>query len=148
MREQNQSPNRKAIWKLFSSELPEPSQLVNVLIINTTRIQVRPENRNEFLQTVCPLLEPIRNEKGCMAYRIFVDATDENSSLLVGEWQTQEDWSNHLKSNDFAVLMGAITVLGSPNCIELRLLSSVPSLPEPCQPAVRRTDNVYFFSKE
>jgi quinol monooxygenase YgiN len=86
---------------------------------------VRPGNRTEFFQTVFPLLAPIRSEKGCVAYRIFVDATDENSSLLVGEWQTHEDWSNHLKSGDFAILMGAITVLGSPNCIELRVLSSV-----------------------
>ncbi len=61
-----------------------------------------------------------------MAYRVFVDATDENSSLLIGEWQSQEDWSNHLNSRDFAILMGAITVLGSPNSIELRLLSSIP----------------------
>ena len=61
-----------------------------------------------------------------MTYRFFVDATDENSSLLVGEWQSHEDWSNHLKSYDFAVLLGAITVLGSPDTIEFRLLSAVP----------------------
>jgi quinol monooxygenase YgiN len=97
-----------------------------VVIVNTTRIQVRPEKWKEFLQTIRPLLQPIRNEKGCRAYRVFVDVSDENSSLLVGEWQTHEDWSNHLKSDDFAILMGAITVLGSPNCIEFRLLSSVP----------------------
>jgi len=102
------------------------NRVVNLVIVNTTRITVRPENRNEFFQTLFRLLEPIRNEKGCMAYRCFVDATDENSSLLVGEWQSHEDWSNHLKSRDFSVLMGAITVLGSPNCIEFRLLSSVP----------------------
>jgi quinol monooxygenase YgiN len=97
-----------------------------VVIVNTTRIKVSPEHWVEFLQTVCPLLQPIRKEKGCMAYSVFVDAVDENSSLLVGEWQTHDDWSNHLKSDDFAILMGAITVLGSPNCIEFRLLSSVP----------------------
>ena len=61
-----------------------------------------------------------------MAYSVFVDAVDENSSLLVGEWQTHDDWTNHLKSEDFAILMGAITVLGSPNSIEFRILSSVP----------------------
>jgi quinol monooxygenase YgiN len=102
--------------------------VVNSVIVNTTRVTVRPEKRNEFFQTVYPLLEPIRSEHGCMAYRVFVDATDENSSLLVGEWLTHEDWSNHLQSRDFAVLLGAITVLGSPDCIEFRLLSSVPMI--------------------
>jgi quinol monooxygenase YgiN len=80
------------------------------------------------MQTVCPLLEPIRREKGCMSYRIFVDATDQNASLLVGEWQTQNDWTNHLRSKDHAILMGAITVLGVPNCVESRLLYAVPVL--------------------
>jgi quinol monooxygenase YgiN len=96
------------------------------MIVNTTKITMRAENRNEFLQTIYPLLDPIRHEKGCVAYRFFVDATDENSSLLVGEWQTREDWSNHLRSRDFAILLGAITVLGSPAGIEFRLLASVP----------------------
>jgi quinol monooxygenase YgiN len=95
------------------------------MIVNTTRITIRPENRTEFFQTICPLLDPIRHEKGCVAYRFFVDATDENSSLLLGEWQTREDWSNHLQSRDFAILLGALTVLGSPSAIEFRLLSSV-----------------------
>lgn len=98
------------------------------VIVNTTKVTVRPEKRNEFYQTVYPLLEPIRHTKGCMAYQVFVDAVDENSSLLVGEWQTAEDWNDHLNSRDFAVLLGAITVLGSPDCIEFRLLSAVPGL--------------------
>jgi len=95
------------------------------MVVNTTKVTILPENRNEFFQTICPLLEPIRKEKGCVAYRFFVEATDENSSLLVGEWQTREDWSNHLRSRDFAILLGAITVLGSPAGIEFRLLCSI-----------------------
>ena len=95
------------------------------MVVNTTKVRIRPENRNEFFQTICPLLDPIRNEKGCLAYGFFVDATDENSSLLIGEWQTREDWSNHLRSRDFVILLGAITVLGSPAGIEFRLLYSV-----------------------
>jgi len=101
--------------------------MVKSMIVNTTRITIRPENRNEFFQTIRPLLDPIRHEKGCLAYRFFVDATDENTSLLLGEWQSREDWSNHLRSRDFAILLGALTVLGSPAGIEFRLLSSVDS---------------------
>jgi quinol monooxygenase YgiN len=95
------------------------------MVVNTTKVTIRPENRNEFFQTICPLLDPIRNEKGCVGYGFFVDAIDENSSLLIGEWQTREDWNNHLRSRDFAILLGAITVLGSPAGIEFRLLCSI-----------------------
>ncbi|MCM3901354.1 MAG: antibiotic biosynthesis monooxygenase [Pyrinomonadaceae bacterium] len=95
------------------------------VIVNTTRITVRPENRTELFQTIWPLLAPIRREKGCRAYRFYVDAVDENSSMLIGEWDTKEDWSNHLRSRGYAVLRGAITVLSSPASIDFKLLSAI-----------------------
>jgi quinol monooxygenase YgiN len=94
------------------------------VIVDTTRITVRPENRTELFQTIWPLLAPIRREKGCQTYRFYVDAVDENSSVLIGEWDTKEDWSNHLRSGDFAVLLGAITVLSNAG-IDFKLLSSI-----------------------
>lgn len=95
------------------------------MIINTTKITVRPENRKELYQTILPLLEPIRAEKGCLSYRFYVDTTDENSTLLVGEWESRNDLDNHLRSNDFAILVGAISVLGGPERIESQLLATI-----------------------
>ena len=86
---------------------------------------VRPENRGELFQTIRPLLDPIRREKGCLAYRFYVDAIDENSTVLIGEWESQEDWNNHLQSRDFAILLGAITILSSPDSIDFKLLSAI-----------------------
>ena len=84
-----------------------------------------PENRTELFQTIMQLLPPIREEKGCRNYRFYVDPVDEDSSLLIGEWETKEDWSKHLRSTDFAVLLGAIAVLTRPACIQFKLFSSV-----------------------
>lgn len=95
------------------------------MIVNTTRITVPPENRGELFQTIEPLLDPIRNEKGCLAYHFYVEVTDENSTVLIGEWESQADWANHLHSRDFAVLLGAITILSSPSSIDSKLLTSV-----------------------
>lgn len=86
---------------------------------------MRPENRTELFQTICPLLAPIRREKGCRTYHFYVDSVDEDSSILIGEWETKEDWSNHLRSRDFAVLLGAITVLSTPASVEFKLLSTI-----------------------
>ena len=82
------------------------------MVVNTTRITVQPEKRTEFLQTITPLLEPIKGAKGCRDFGCYVDAADQNSTLLVGEWDTETDLNNYLGSNDFAILRGAITVLG------------------------------------
>ena len=91
------------------------------MIVNTTRITFHPDKRGEFLQTIKRLVEPIKNAKGCRAFRLYLDAADENSSLIVGEWETELDLTNHLRSNDFAILRGAITVL-STGCTQFQAL--------------------------
>lgn len=81
------------------------------MIVNTTRITVQPDKRTEFLQSIGPLVEPIKSAKGCRDFGFYLDAADENSTLLVSEWETETDLDNYLGSNDFAILRGAITVL-------------------------------------
>lgn len=81
------------------------------MIVNTSRITVYPEKRAEFLQTVAQLLGPGKGPRGCLAFRLYVDVADENSSLLISEWETESDLNDYLHSTDFAILHGAITVL-------------------------------------
>lgn len=83
------------------------------MIVNTTRITVPPEKRTEFVQTIGRLLEPIKRAHGCRTFDFYFDAADENSTLLVSEWDTETDLNNYLGSDDFAVLRGAITVLSA-----------------------------------
>ena len=82
------------------------------MILNTVRITVEPQNRTEFVQTLRHVLKPIKAAKGCRSFNVYVDADDENSSLLVSEWDTEDDLNTHLKSEDFAILRGVISVLG------------------------------------
>jgi quinol monooxygenase YgiN len=82
-----------------------------IVILNTTRITVKPENGNELGQTIGRLVEPVRDIKGCRSFRFYLDAADENSLLLFSEWETEADLNNYLRSNTFAILNGAIKVL-------------------------------------
>jgi quinol monooxygenase YgiN len=81
------------------------------MIVKTTRITVNPEKRIELVQTIGRLLGPTRGVKGCRTFRFYFDALDENSSLLISEWETELDLERYLRSNDFAVLRGAIGIL-------------------------------------
>lgn len=67
----------------------------------------------EFLQTIGRLLEPSKCARGCRAFDFYLDANDENSSLLVSEWDTEADLNNYMKSDEFAVLKGAVTVFSA-----------------------------------
>ncbi len=85
------------------------------MIVNTSRIAIRPEKRKEFFQTIGRLVDPIKRTKGCVTFRCYVDSSDENSSLLMGEWETESDFNSYLHSEDFAILQGAITILSTEN---------------------------------
>jgi quinol monooxygenase YgiN len=80
-------------------------------IVSATRITVRPANRKELCLTISSLIDLIRREEGCRSYRFYGDVRDQNSFLLVGEWETQAAWSEHLHSDHFAVLHGSLELL-------------------------------------
>ena len=84
---------------------------MTIVILKTTRIIVRPEKRVELAQTIGRLLGTIKDVKGCRKISFYLDAVDQNSSLLLSEWETESDLDRYLRSNDFAILRGAIMVL-------------------------------------
>ena len=92
-------------------------------VVSTATISVRPENRKELCLTVASLLNPIRREPGCKTYKFYGEAGDENSFLLIGEWETREALNQHLDSNNFAVLMGSIMLLAKVSTVDFKLLS-------------------------
>lgn len=98
------------------------------MIMTTTRITVSSANRSELFQTILTLLAPVRNEKGCRSSRFYLDSADNNTAMLVEEWETQEDWDNHLQSRDCAVFLGAVNVLCKPASVDFKLLSYVAGI--------------------
>lgn len=92
-------------------------------VVCTASISVRPENKKELCLTVASLLNPIRREPGCVACRFYSEAGDENSFLLMGEWENRESLNQHLESKNFAVLMGSITLLAKVSTVDFKLLS-------------------------
>jgi quinol monooxygenase YgiN len=99
-------------------------------IVNVTRITVTPEHRRELFQTISSLLDPLKKDKGCLAYRVYKDADDENTFVLIGEWETPGAWYDYLNSNNFAVLLGSISLLCAPSPIDFKLLSHAAGVEE------------------
>lgn len=93
------------------------------MIIASVRMTALPEKRVELVQTLLAWLRIVRNEAGCIAYRLCQDLEDENSLWLVGEWDTQSDLDKHFRSDSFAVLQGARSLLREPQEITLHAVS-------------------------
>ena len=109
------------------------------MIVNTTRITVHPDKRIELAQTITRLLQPVKSIPGCRAFDFYLDATDENSSLLISEWESQSDLDRYLRSNNFAILRGAIKVLSIRSSDSKALVTSHIARPDkPLEKTVRR----------
>src|ERR1044072_4927590 len=103
---------------MSSAERREP-------IVNITRVTVPPEHRKELCQTISSLVGPVRGEEGCLTYHFYEAGGDENTFILIGEWETRDAWNNHVNSNNHAVLLGSIALLCVPSEVDFKLLSPV-----------------------
>ena len=82
-------------------------------IVSATRTTVRPEHRQELCLTISALLDLIRREEGCLNYRFYGEVGDQNTFILIGEWETRDAWDQHLKSDNFGVLLGSLRLLSN-----------------------------------
>ena len=94
-------------------------------MVATTKVIVLPESRREFFQTITPLTQRIRKEKGCLDYRVYAETGDENSLVVIEEWAGAANWAEHRRGDNFAVLFGLLHVLSVQSKISFRLLTQV-----------------------
>lgn len=78
------------------------------------RMNVLSEKRKELSQTISSLSNSTRIKKGCQRCEFCQSIDDENRFFLLEEWDTQENLKNHLKSEHFKVIRGAMTLLQEP----------------------------------
>jgi len=81
------------------------------MIEATIRMTVPAEKRKEVLQTIRAILGPIRLERGCISCNCYVDVEDERILFIEEEWKTRDDLEDHLRSDHFGVLNGAMRLL-------------------------------------
>lgn len=81
------------------------------MIETTIKMRVPVEKKKEVLQTVKAILGPIRREQGCISCNCYVDVEDDSVLFFEEEWKTKEDLENHLRSDHFSILNGAMRLL-------------------------------------
>lgn len=77
-------------------------------------IKVRSEKLKELSQAIASLNREIRLEKGCLRSEFFRSVEDENELCLLEEWATPSDLKNHMKTERFKVLRGAMKLVEEP----------------------------------
>jgi quinol monooxygenase YgiN len=93
------------------------------VIVATIRMQVDAENRRELVQTFSSLYQPIVEERGCLGFEFYCEIGDDDTVLLMEEWESERHWRDHLQSKEFAVLLGAMSLMRDPKALQFKLLS-------------------------
>ena len=90
--------------------------------ILTVKMNVRPEKRDEMVQTLFALIQQTRKEMGCLNCHAYLSIEDENHINLVEAWESQEDLDYYLRSDRFSVLIGTRSLLNKPP--EIRIIAA------------------------
>ncbi|NLI83436.1 MAG: antibiotic biosynthesis monooxygenase [Deltaproteobacteria bacterium] len=94
-----------------------------LLIIAVIKMKALPEKCLELKQTPLALIEPTRNEKGCLSFDVLRDIEHENCFTLLHQWMSRESLDKYLCSDPFAVLKGTSSLLISPPQIMINTVS-------------------------
>jgi quinol monooxygenase YgiN len=96
------------------------------MIITTIKVRTTAANRKELMQTFCSLSDSIQKEQGCNSSTVYHEVGNNGEAVMViQEWGTEKQLDNHLRSNQFAVMLGAMSLLEKPLSVEFQVLNQV-----------------------
>jgi quinol monooxygenase YgiN len=82
------------------------------LFLYQLKLVVTEKNLDEFIDSLRFLSSGIREEKGCLDFRLYRDLERKDAYRVLGEWKTRKAMEVHFKRKKFSVLLGAARVLG------------------------------------
>ena len=95
------------------------------MIVTTIRMHTTPENRKELMQTFRSLTDPGKCGNGCKSCRIYREVGNEEAVILIQEWDSRNHLDKHLRSDEFAVMVGAMSLLEQPDTVEFQVLDQL-----------------------
>jgi quinol monooxygenase YgiN len=93
------------------------------MVLVILRMKVIAEKRSELCQAIASLMGPLKAEKGCRRCDFCQSKEDENELHLLEEWDTRGNFNNHLKSDLFRIVRGAMTLLREPYEMSIHCVS-------------------------
>jgi len=84
------------------------------MIAATLRILPAPERRAEILKVFRSIQGPVLAQPGCAACHIYEEQGSEPALVLVQMWESQATLENHLRSEAYRRVLGAIELSGAP----------------------------------
>jgi quinol monooxygenase YgiN len=77
------------------------------------RITAKPGSEDELRTILSSMLEPVRQEEGCITYEMLENRSDPTDFTLVEEWASEETLASHLEGLQ-SNLPGLMPLLSEP----------------------------------
>jgi quinol monooxygenase YgiN len=84
------------------------------MIIGTLRIPLSPDRRAEVIQILQSIQGPVSAQPGCVGCHIYEEEDPEPAVLLVERWESEATLEEHIRSEAYRRILGAIERSGSP----------------------------------
>ena len=76
-------------------------------------IKARPDKVAEMREVLMALLEPTRNEEGCVSYVLTQNVDDPTDFTFIEEWESVEAVQAHLSSEHIAAALARLPEVGA-----------------------------------
>jgi len=103
-------------------------------------VKVRPEKREEFLQTIFSLQNERKQENGRKIFMIDQDSEEQNVFYLTYAWKSNQESEGYSKSEHFRVFLGAL----KPLCVKSVWKSSKCDFIEKEGPRIELFDEAFM----
>lgn len=89
--------------------------MCNSVICITAHFNVKTEKISEAQKLLYAMLEPTRNETGCLKYDLYQDLENPERFSFIEEWETAESLESHRKTEHYQLFRSQIPdVLANP----------------------------------
>lgn len=98
------------------------------MIIGTVRILPPPNRRRDVLEVLRSLQGPVRAQPGCVACDVLDEQGPEPAVVLLERWETREAFEEHLRSEAYRRVIGAVELSGAEPSISFEQVEAVEGL--------------------
>ena len=78
------------------------------MIVATLGIRVSPENEEQAVRVMLPMLGPTRAEPGCVSCDLYQSLEDDRRLTLLGRWESLADLQRHIQSDHYRQVLSWI----------------------------------------
>lgn len=93
------------------------------MVCVTLNLVVKPDKRDEFLEVIRLVQEPIRVKQGCQGFNVYQNSFSRDDYLIVEKWESTEHLLAHLRSADYKMMIALMDVIGESADIRFNMVS-------------------------